>query len=191
MADSWIPLAAAGAAFVGGAAGSWLQVRYGAASWRRETRRDAYVKFLDAEHKFYNRFLDGLDTVAQLDPHSESYSERKANAYEKVPCLDYGPFASRWRQVLAAESLLGRALSSVNLAGPRSASEAAESVVNHTHAITADVERKLAVTYDVEDMAGLVNASRDEGTGEYEGLSEWADANGRLRREGTGGSRHQ
>jgi hypothetical protein len=172
MVDSWIPVASAGAALVGGAAGSWLQATFSTRSWRRQTRLDAYARFVEAEHEFHNALLSALDQVGTLDDWEGAWAALAA-IDANAPVIDVSDVPSPvrvfiqdlWRKVLDAELALGRAGSLVSLAGPPDAGTATQNVLEVTRAITDD--RK--------DLAQLRVAAARVGSGRYQKLLDWVD----------------
>jgi hypothetical protein len=124
----WIPLATAGAALLGGGVGAALQGTFGVRGWRRQTRLEAYSKFLDASHQFHNSVLRAFG--------------------------DYGTesFHESWRDLLEAELMLGRAGSLVGIAGPASSSEAAQDVIDRCREIMADGYDPAAMAKATEDL---------------------------------------
>jgi hypothetical protein len=133
---AWIPLASAGAALVGGLAGAMLQGTFSVRGWRRQTRLEAYTKFLDAEHEFHNSVLIALRS------HGTDL------------------FTEKWDAVINAELLLGRAGSLVSIAGPVASNDAAELVVDKTRALVAgiyDADALERAAADVMKQGGYQN----------------------------------
>jgi hypothetical protein len=107
----WIPISSAAAALLGGGLGAMLQGRYGVSGWRRQTRFEAYVGFLNAIHEFNKCLLDALDAIDKPD------------------------FDEKWSKVREAERPIGRAGSLVSIAGPVSVEKVISPIADHTYTI--------------------------------------------------------
>lgn len=90
----WGPVLTAILALAGGFIGAMLQGTSSVRAWRRQTRLDAYAKFIDAEHRFHNAVIDAI--AASLTPFA----------------------AAKMQVLLDAQLELGRTASVVSIAGP-------------------------------------------------------------------------
>jgi hypothetical protein len=124
---AWIPLATAAAALIGGGVGAALQGTFSVHSWRRQTRLEAYTKFIAAEHEFNSSLR------AALTSDDMSYSERR-NAV--------GETARR----------LSQASSLVKIAGPASIDEAASKVIYWTTSISYDLKHDVGMERIIQDF---------------------------------------
>lgn len=61
----WVPILSAFAALLGVGFGAMLQGRYGAASWQRQIRLEAYTGLLNAAHNFDSLLFDTLNAIEE------------------------------------------------------------------------------------------------------------------------------
>jgi hypothetical protein len=110
----WIPVSSALAALLGGGFGAMLQGRYGISDWRRQTRLQAYTRFLETVHDFDDCVIDALEAAGESD------------------------FDEKWQKVVGACWQMGRAGTMTQIAGPFSIDIAAQEVVLNAKQILED-----------------------------------------------------
>jgi hypothetical protein len=104
------------------------RVTFGVRNWRRQTRLDAYVRFLDAAHDFHNTLLQTLPLYGQPS------------------------FEEKWLNVLDAQFRIGRAGSLVSIAGPLASVKAVQHVIDRTSAITSDYDNPAIMAQAAKDV---------------------------------------
>ena len=91
-----------------------LQGRYGVSGWRRQTRLEAYARFVNDLHDYNECLRKALDAFGQPD------------------------FNDRWSEVREAQTQLGKSGSLISIAGPLSVVHALNEVGNLSISITVN-----------------------------------------------------
>jgi hypothetical protein len=123
----WVPILSAFAALLGVGFGAMLQGRYGAASWQRQIRLEAYTGLLNAAHNFDSLLFDTLNAIEESG------------------------FGEGRRKLEESYSRLQSAGSLVEIAGPKGVDNALTSILRNASGVVKDARDPdvfMQVAYD-------------------------------------------